>query len=186
VTATGSAVLIAGANSTLSAPLEAAFLRAGVAVHRINEPESLTAAGLTVSNVPLAVLQVAVPVGHGQELRAFRNLVYEQLHGLVAVMPGRAKVLVVVDGRAPMLGGRPPAHSIGSIMARLRAAAAREDARSVMVNAVFLTGVIDDGTMAVRVREAMCTSSFPDSGFLVFDEDVRDQSIVNAIAEQCS
>ena len=185
VTGPGSAVLFAGRDSSLLPHLEAAFARDNIAAHHVNEPETLAASGAAGSNVTRAVLLVNPPSDQAHHLKAFRRLVFDKLRGLVAVMPEGSQILVVVDGRVGAAVYRPE-HRIESIMVRLRAAAAREEASAVMLNAIFLTGTVDDPTVAQRICEATCHGSFPDSGFLVFDEDVRHQSISSAIAEQCS
>jgi hypothetical protein len=186
VNARPSAVLMAGGYSALSATLEAAFLREDILVHWVKEPESVDASSRPVSNLSRAVLQIALPANPGQEVTSFRRRTYEQLRGLAAVMPDGAVILVVVDARNRTTTDRPGARQIASIMTRLRAAVAREAGKTVTVNAVLHDGSVDDGTVAARIRDAMCAPAFPDTGFLVLDRDIVDQSIVHAIAEQCS
>ena len=176
-------MLIAGQRSPLTAPLEAAFIRDDIAVRRL---ASLDRMNGEVTNVPRAVLQITPPAGRGAEIRAFRRLAFTQLQQLAAVMPQRASILVVVDGRHLATEPRMPAHRIEGTMLRLRAAAAQERGSAVTVNAIFLSGAVDCGTVAKRVWEAMRGGSLPDSGYLIDDEDIRDRSIAAAISEQCS
>jgi hypothetical protein len=176
------AVLFAGTHSPLSATLEAAFVRDGIAVHHVADASTLDPS--TASNVSRAIVHIVPPALEGPEKHDYKRHVFADLAGLVGVMPARAQILIVVDTRhrdAPS-----PALKIESTMGRLRALAAQESGSDVTLNAVVLSGDLDDGTVAQRIWETMRSGSFPDTGFTVTDADIRHQSITSAISEQCS
>jgi hypothetical protein len=180
------AVLFAGGRSPLLATLEAVFVRDGIAVHHVPDVATLADDTRAASTVTSAVLQVTPPTTHGPGLRDYRRRVHAELRGLVGAMPTPARILIVVDARHLDRASRLPDLRVEAAMSRLRAAAARERGADVTVNALVLRGTLDDGTVAQRVWAIMRSGSFPDTGFVVTDDDLRDKSIASAIAEQCS
>jgi hypothetical protein len=184
MTSRTTAVLFAGAHSPLSATLEAAFLRDGIAVHHVGDASTLQPSA--VSNVPRAVMHIVPLQLEGSELREYKRRIFAELGALVGAMPTRSQLLIVIDARALDPSVPSPASKIASTMSRLRAVAAQEHGSDITVNAVLLRGDLDDGTVAQRIWESMRKGTFPDTGFTVTDADMRHQSITSAIAEQCS
>ena len=177
-------IVIAGARSALSDRIERDIVGAGSAVHRIGRPDVLAAVGRTSLPASRAVLHVELPPCGGRELREFRRGLAAQAFALSRLMGARASILVVAGHRVDTDGSR--LYGLGGMLTRMRAAAQQELALTVSVNALVLSGRVDDDTVSYRVLEAMRGRALPDSDFVIRDEDVRTLSISDAITEERS
>jgi hypothetical protein len=69
------------------------------------------------------------------------------------------------------------------MLCRMRAAAEQELASTVTVNAVVLSGRLDETKVAFRIWEAVHGTALPDSGYVVNDDDLDERSIAALMTE---
>jgi len=69
------------------------------------------------------------------------------------------------------------------MLSRMRAAAEQELAVTVKVNAVVRSGRLDETRVAFRIWEAVHGTALPDSGYVVYDDDIDDLSIAALMTE---
>ena len=176
-----SVILCGGAND-LSARVHRLLTYGGNPVSRVTTPEELPRLRWWGSRPSRAVLFVTLPTAGGHELRSFRRQLAEQTRVLARAMRSRASVLIVADTCSevgdPGLGRR-----LQPMLSRMRAAAEQELAVTVKVNAVVRSGRLDETRVAFRIWEAVHGTALPDSGYVVYDDDIDDLSIAALMTE---
>lgn len=175
-------VIIAGNTSQLTARVQQLLVYGGNPVRRVVRPEDLTHARWAEARPARAVLCVRLPAAGGRDLRAFRRQLAVQTYGLALAMSHRANILVVAEqpaGTDDLLLG----HRLEPMLTRMRADAQQQLASTVKVNALVVTGRLDESTVAFRTWEAVQGRALPDSDFVVYDDDIRDSSIAARITE---
>jgi hypothetical protein len=175
-------VILCGRANDLSARVLRLLTDGGNPVSRATTPEDLPHLRWSGSRPSRAVLFVNLPTAGGRELRSFRRQLAEQTFVLARAMRSRASVLIVADPCSEV--GEPGlGRGLQPMLCRMRAAAEQELASTVTVNAVVLSGRLDETKVAFRIWEAVHGTALPDSGYVVNDDDLDERSIAALMTE---